>query len=63
MASDGVGVSSGGGRDCPNDVDGVGAGMCIALGDGLGAVIGVVGASLVTLSGGLIGVIKSSSLS
>ena len=70
MASDGVGVFSGSGRDCPDDVlvgmlgvHGVGAGVCVALGDGLGAVMGVVGAGLVKLSGGLIGVTKSSSLS
>ena len=70
MISGGVGVFRGGEGGCSDDVpvgmsgvDGVGAGVCIALGDGLGATMGVVGVGLVKVSGGLVGVMKSSSLS
>ena len=74
MAPDGVGVPSGGEGGCPDDVpagisgvDGVGAGMFGVLGDGLetkvGASGGVVGVGLVKVSDGLVGMMKSSSLS
>ena len=67
-------MPSGGEGGCPDDVpagisgvDGMGAGMCgvldVELGTKVGAGVDAVGAGLVKMSGGLVGMMKSSSLS